>query len=112
MYLPIWYDTIPEFYEKLMKRVQFSYVNPLTQEEIIVDLKNDLGLRNTGNVRTKLKYIEELTDFYISNRRQLEPIINNKKPAFILPKFPINNFQNDDYVRKENVVQRGFLHTS
>jgi hypothetical protein len=109
MYTPLWYEDIAQFYDNLSQKTIFSYINPLTQDEIKIDLKKDLGLNNYGNIITLLKYIEKINEFYILNKKELETIVNTKNPAFLLPKFPIKDFYKDDYKTKEIAVQKNFL---
>ena len=109
MYTSISHYEIINFYENIAEKIQFSYINPLTQQEIVIDLKNDLGLNSYKDIISLLKYIEQLNEFYISNKEVLKSIINNKNPAFLLPKFPIKDFYKDDYVENNIAVQQSFL---
>ena len=82
---------IPEIGELMKKYVTFSYVNPLTQKELKIDL-DDIFLRDEEETRRILGYMNRLTMFYIEHKDILKLKLSGKTSPYALPTFPKEGF--------------------
>lgn len=84
-------------YKELIK---FSYINPLTQESIDIDM-GDIYLDTQDNIKDMLMYLNRVNNFYIKHKEVIKKKLNSTKNIYTLPVFPIKNFDNDNFKKKE-----------
>lgn len=77
------------------KLLTFSYINPLTQQEIIVDT-NKLGISNTVGLGNILEYLNDINNFYFKYKKILKYRIDSKRSPYSLPSFPNRNKNKTD----------------
>ncbi len=76
--------------------IRFSYVNPVTQEEIPVDLKK-VGLSEEKDIQKKLRILDFYHNFYLRYKHKgMRNKINGSVGFFTLPKFPSEEFIKKD----------------
>lgn len=86
--------------EEYNNYVEFSYVNPLTQESIDIDL-DTLGIRSKRDIEEIILYLNSISTFYLKYKDILKHKIDSSKSPYTLPTFPIKNFT------KENGYSKG-----
>ncbi|OGC37480.1 hypothetical protein A2436_01115 [candidate division WS6 bacterium RIFOXYC1_FULL_33_9] len=83
----VYFDQILDISDVFNKYFKFSYVNPLTQESIDINI-NDIGI----DIKDMLMYLNGITSFYIKYRNILKPKIDSNRSPYTLPSFPIKDF--------------------
>jgi len=73
------------------KNLTFLYINPLTQEELVIN-PNDVFLGNEKEMDNTLTYINDLTKFYIEFRDILKHKLSSQWAPYTLPSFPSEDF--------------------
>lgn len=72
--------------------IKFSYVDPVTQEENEMDLKQ-VGLADEDGIRRNLKILEYYHDFYLQYKHKgMRDKINGSTGFYTLPDFPSKEF--------------------
>ncbi|MDX9738976.1 MAG: hypothetical protein RBT33_01245 [Candidatus Dojkabacteria bacterium] len=75
--------------------VEFSYVNPVTQEKIDINL-DTLGIRSKRDIEQVILYLNNISTFYLEYKDKLKHKIDSSKTPYTLPTFPIKNFTKDN----------------
>ncbi len=86
--------------------VEFSYVNPLTQEKIDIDL-DTLGINKKKDIDEVIHYLNSLSTFYLKYKDVLKYKIDSSKSPYTLPIFPLKNFTKENGFSKD--VQLPFI---
>lgn len=71
--------------------IDFSYVNPLTQQSIKVDIEFMFS-GETKFLENILGNLARVTEFYISKKKELSPYFDKNMSPYYLPKFPREDF--------------------
>lgn len=100
-------STILDMMQTYCKDVSFSYINPLTQQEIEVDMQ-DAGFLDKNSLWGMLGYIEGLGEFYGKYKQKLKHYTNPKRSPFTLPVFPNESFLDDSKGKGNKGVQLAF----
>jgi len=95
---------IPEMRDLIKKHIQFSYVNPVTQEELIIEPRK-IFLENITETNQILGYINRLTEFYIEYKELLKHKLSNRRAPYVLPTFPREGFLDDKEPCMQDSVQ-------
>jgi len=74
--------------------IEFSYINPLTQEEIKIDA-NEIGLGNKEDISNILSYLNDLTNFYSEYKHILKHLVSSENSPYTLPSFPSKSGKNN-----------------
>ncbi len=76
--------------------IKFSYINPVTQQENEIDLKQ-VGLGDEDSIQKKLKTLEYYHDFYLRYKQKgMRDKINGSTDFYTYPKFPSEEFLKRD----------------
>lgn len=81
-----------ELFQQYKNDILFSYVNPLTQEKIAVDLK-DIGLDSKDGFNDINMYLSNISDFYFRNKDKLKYSLDSSRSPYTLPSFPLKDFE-------------------
>jgi len=106
----IYSTQLSTMHELMKKNIMFSYVNPLTQEELVVN-PDDVFLGNRkeiDNIDNILTLINDLAIFYTKYRDKLEYRLNSKWAPYTLPTFPSEDFLKEREPRLEDGRQLSF----
>ncbi len=91
-------EDIIEIGNLIKNNINFSYINPITKEEIEIDL-NNVFFKNTAETENILNYLNRLTDFYIQNKNILKAKLSSRNAPYTLPVFPKEGFLKDSYAQ-------------
>lgn len=103
----IYFEDILDMRESICKHTKFKYVNPVSNEEIDINLE-DVGLNNRKSLRDLLMYMNKITLFYIKYKDTLSHKIKNRRAPFVLPTFSPEIILNEQESQKENPIQISF----
>ena len=87
----IFFDELTQLPEIYTQRLRFRYINPITQEEILITAK-DLGIDTKEGIEEILMYIRSILSFYTEYKNILKHRIDSSRSPYTLPSFPIKNF--------------------
>jgi hypothetical protein len=78
------------------KFIEFSYIDPITQREFLVDLKR-VGLKSEEEIQKRLSILDSYHDFYLRYKHKgMKDKINGSVGFYTLPKFPTEEFIKKD----------------
>lgn len=83
----IYCEHMSTLFNEYIDRIQFSYINPLTQESIDIDLKEIVKVENI-NI-----YLSNISDFYLKYKKVLKHKLDSSNSPYTLPTFPLKNFE-------------------
>jgi len=87
----IFFDELTQLPDIYTERLRFRYINPITQEEILVTAKN-LGIDTKEGIEEILMYIRSILSFYTKYKHILKYRMDSSRSPYTLPSFPIKNF--------------------
>jgi hypothetical protein len=85
-------EYIVDLADIIRNSIEFSYVNPVTMEEIKINLEDIFK-----NISSTSKYLNRLTEFYIRNKKILKTKLSGRNTPYALPQFPKKGFLEDNY---------------
>jgi hypothetical protein len=78
------------------KFIEFSYIDPITQREFLVNLKR-VGLKSEEEIQKRLSILDSYHDFYLRYKHKgMMNKINGCTGFYTLPKFPTEEFIKKD----------------
>ncbi len=89
-------EYIIDMIELIKNNIEFSYINPVTTEEMKIDL-NSTFFKNTSDTSNILDYLNRLTEFYIKYKEILNTKLSNRNTPYALPVFPRKGFLENSY---------------
>ena len=102
----IYFDQLIDCRDVYNESIKFSYVNPLTQESIDVDMK-DIYLDSEDSIKDVLMYLSRINNFYSKHKDILKHRLDSTKYLYTLPVFPTKGFDKDN--QKEKDIQLGLI---
>lgn len=94
------FDQLIDCIDQYKESMRFSYINPLTQESIDVDMK-DIYLDTQDSIKDMLMYLNSINNFYIKNKEVIKKKLDSTKNIYTLPVFPIKNFDKGNFKQKD-----------
>ncbi len=87
----VYFEQLIDCIEQYNQGMKFSYVNPLTQESIDIDMK-DIYLDTEDSIKDMLMYLNRINNFYIKNKDVIKNRLDSTKYLYTLPIFPLKDF--------------------
>jgi len=96
----VYFDQLIDCAQQYQESMRFSYINPLTQESIDVDMKY-IYLETEDEIKDMLMYLNRVNNFYIKHKEVIKKKLESTKNIYTLPVFPIKNFDKENFKQKD-----------